>query len=643
MPNLTSQKVRTKSFSFKGMVNTYKDNDDLDVTELYAAIDARMIKKGRFKTRRGLDRFSTPVGEVEDVSLTSTTGAADASISGTNAVAQKLTVATGGRITKIDVRLKTTATSSGVIIVEVCEDSAGVPGAVIATSSLDASSVTSSYAYHSVYSIDTPAVSATDVVWVVVRTQNANAGEFNISSTSSVSTGLTSVTAGSSWTAQAYGFNVKLYTTPEQPVLGMVRVNRPNGLNYTFFAAGTSLYSVNEGTGVTTEIHSGMSALATNYCFEVVQDAVYWVNGYAQPYKYDFTTVTQDDDCPFNPDIIIEHVGLLFVARNDDSKIAWSGFGEYQEWTSTDFAYMLAPKTPFTMTALAKLNGVLYTFADRNKYQLLGEDNASFSATEASDQRGTFSQKSLTYDDNSIYHASHDGVWQFNGVESRNLAETFLEDYMDIVHKDRIVVEKWGFRLYVFYPSASSAINDSCFVINLNEGKLESRDLNTPIGHAFARKDSTNLFLQASNVIPAVYVAESESNDYHNLGAPLNYELQTAYNHFDTPGQYKRVTMIRPEFASVDGQYSVQLGYALDQDPNATWTDFDLSGNSTRWDSGWLWGDGTRYATQRNVQATSWLIPGTFRRIQRRYQHVAAREPVEFDSEVIALGIERLR
>jgi hypothetical protein len=643
VPSVSTQKGRTKQVSFKDGIDTYSDNDDVKITSLNAAIDARMIRRGRYKTRKGLDRFSIPVGEADNVTLTATTGATDAVVSGTGAVAQKLVVSGAGRATKAEIRIKAATGQSGVVVVELCSDSAGQPGTVLARSSLTPSSISTSYAYLPAYFVKAPALTNGQTVWLVVRTQSATSGTFNVSATSSVSTGLSSATGGTTWATTTTGFNVKLSTTPENAVKGLIRVNRPNGLNYTLFQAGTNQYSVNESTGVATSIQGSMSALATKYRYEVIQDAVYWVNGYAQPYKWDFTTVTQDDNAPFLPDLIIEHAGLMFIAREDDSKVAWSKFGEYQEWKSTDFSYFLAPKTPFTVTAFAKLNGVLYVFAAKNKYQLLGEDNQSFSASEAMSQRGTFSQESCIYDDNNIYHADNDGIWMFNGTEERNLAEDFLEDYRAIPNKNSIVLEKFKNRLYVFHTSLGSATNDQCYVINLDIKKYESLDKNTHVSRAYSRKDKTNLFLQASTVVPAIYVAEQDSNDYHNLGDQMEFELQTAFTHFDSPGQYKTVPKWRPEFASVDGMYSVQCGYAKDFENTATWQDFDVAGGGLRWDSGWHWDDGSRYSTGGNLQATSLLISGTFRRLQRRYKHVAAREPVEFDSEVLEVQTQRLR
>jgi len=642
IPSVTSQKARTKQISFKGGINRYKDNDDISVTELYNAIDARMVRIGRYKTRKGLERFSTPVGETIDATNSSTTGASTVSVNTTQYIADKRTILASGHITKATIKVGAT-TATGVLYVDIRANNSGAPGTVLATTSIKRSSITSSQTNVSVYFIDAPQVTAGDIVWVVAYVQDSATGNFLISTNTSATTALVGTVEGTGWTATSYAINSSLYVTPHQPVLGLIRVNRPNGTNYTFFAAGTSLYSVNESTGATSVIQSGMSANASKYRFEVVQDALYWVNGYAKPYKYDFSSVTQLTSCPINPDLIMEHVGLLFVGREDDSELFWSNFGVYTDWTSTDFAYFLAPKTPFTLRALAKLNGVLYPFARKNKFQLLGEDNNSFTAAEAMSQRGTFSQESLVFDDDSIYYANDDGIWGFNGSTDTNLALPFLQDYLDLSNKSSVVLEKWNNRLYVFYTSNGSSQNDSCFVINLALNLYESLDRHTPIGKTFARKDSTNLFLQASNVVPAIYSAESSSNTYNNLGKPLEFELQTAFNHFEAPAQLKRIPKWRPEIVAAEGNYSLQCGYAKDMsETTTTWVDLPVGSSGVKWGSGWTWGDGTKYATSSNVLGYGLFIDGKFRRIQRKYKHVAAHEPIEFDSEMLEVHIERM-
>lgn len=646
VPSVSSRKAQTRQISFKGGVETYKDNDDLDVTELASAIDARMVNVGRYKTRKGMSRFCIPVGETKDVSEESVTGAATANITTTAWLAQPLTIANSGRITMVEVNLKYATAPSGVLLADLYTNVDGAPGVLLATSSVATSSLSTTAGYKPFYFVAAPAVTAADVVWVVLRAQSGT-GTFLATTTTNATTALTSATSGTVWTAASYAVNCKLYVTPATPVKGLKRVNRPNGLHYTFFAAGTSMYSVNESTGATTAIKTGLNASATKYRLEFIADCLYWANGYEKPFKYDFSTVTQlaMTNCQIqNPHILMEHVGLLFVAREDDAMICWSNYLQYDTWTSTDFAYMNAPKTPFSITALAKLNGSLFTFAQRNKFQLMGDTNSTFTQFEAASQRGTFSQESLVFDDDTIYYANDDGVFAFNGTDDINLAARFLEDYKAVPNKSSIVLEKFGLRLYMFCNDSTAAGNSQCYVINLElGGKLEALDKLTPVGRASAAKDATNKFILGSNTVAGLYIAETDASDYSNLGAPLQYEIATAFNHFDSPGQLKRISKWRPEFASGSRDYDIEAGYAIDGETTVHWEDVSLDPSAAKWDDGWLWNDGTTYATDASIQATDLAINGEFRRVQRRYRHIAAREPVEFDSEVLEIQTQRLR
>lgn len=643
VPTISSSKGTTKQLSFKDGVNTYKDNDDLKQTELSAAIDARFVKIGRYKTRRGLDRYSVPIGEAVDVQQAVVTGGSSQVFSGSQAAAQPLTITTDKRLTKLELRLRTTDSSRGVILVEIRKDNGGLPGALITHSTIGSAEVTDTYGYKTCYFVDAPLISASDIIHIVVKGQSANVGDYEISSTTVGTAGLTSTDGGTSWTPANVDFNVKLYTADNLPVKGFLRVYRPNGQKITVFAAGDSVYQVDDTTGATTVVKGGLNASATHYRFKMIQDAVYWVNGLEKPYKWDFTKVEEITAAPFIPDEIEEHVGLLFISDSTDkSKFAWSNFGEYDKWTSTDFQYAPAPKSADGINAFGKLNGILYLFARRNKFQWMGQDNATFQLDEAASQRGTFTQESLVYDSNFIYHADDEGIWMFNGSEERNLAEPFLEDYLAIPNKNTIQLDVSMNRLYVFHAPAGSADNSRCFVINLLLSKYESLDKNTYIGRSFGRGSQDDQFLQASNRVAAIYYAEASSNGYHNLGAQLEYELDTAYTHFDEPAALKRAPKWRPNFGAVIGDYSVQAGYAKDMEPDATWFDIPLSGGNYRYDEGHRYDTGLRYSTPGNIEPKNLYVSGEFKRLQRRYKHVAAREPVEFDSEMLSVQVQRV-
>ena len=642
LANITSKKATTQQLSFKDAINTYKANDDVKPTELVMARDARMSKIGQYKTRRGLDRYSVPLGEAIDVQNISTTGASIASVGGTDAIAQPLTIAGTARITRVDLNLQTTANSSGTILVELRQDSSGQPGGLLSTSSIRSADVAASPAYLSCYFVNAPLVTAADVIWVVVKGQNSSSGTYSITTTTAATNALTSSDGGNTWAATSFSANVKLYTSTNAGLKGVFRAYRSNGQKETIIWAGSSAYKVNDTTGATTLITSGLNPAATDYRARLVQDTVYWSDGVGKPWKYDFTTASVVSSAPYNAVLIEEHKGILFYVDVDDpTRLFYTNFALYDTFTSTDFIYVPAPKSFDKIVALHKLNGVLYPFASNNKFALYGSDNATFSLDEATSQRGTFSQESSVADANFIYHADADGVWQFNGAEDRNLAAAFLEDYKAIGDKSRIVLNIFNNRLYIFYPSAGSAVNDSCFVYNLQLDKYESDDQNAFIGRTFSRDDQDNLFIQGSNVVGAVYKAELDSNDYHNLGAPMEYELRTSYTHFGSPAQRKRIPKWRPVFTS-QGSYTAQIGYAKDfRDSSAVFQDVNLSGGNATYDSGELYDSGVTFGGASIVEPKL-FVPGVFKRIQRRYKHVAAREPVEFLSEVLTIEEQRI-
>ncbi|WP_146084394.1 hypothetical protein [Rathayibacter sp. AY1C1] len=642
IPPLSSSKGQTRAISFKDGVNTYKDNDDMKVTELAAAYDVRFVKIGRYQTRRGLDHYSVPVGEALNASVSSIASASVLTVSGSQALSQKLTSTKTERITRAEVRIRSTATSRGTVLVELCADAGGVPGAVLARSSIRAADVSSAWSYRTVRFAAAPDISNLTVFWVTIRGQSANVGEYEVSTTGSAATALSSATAGEAWSTTSVAANVAVYSSPAGGVKGLLRAYRSNGQKVTLFSAGGSVYSVNDTTGATAVVRSGFSQPATHVRTQMVQDATYWVNGLEKPWKYDFNEWTQITAAPYTPDLIIEHKGLLFFNDVEDrTRIFYSNFAEYDRYTSTDFIYVPAPKSYDGLTAFAKLNGVLYLFAKRNKFQLNGSDNDTFNLDEAPDQRGTFSQESVVFDANYIFHADEEGVHMFNGTESRNLAESFLEDYLAIPNKSTIQLELYRNRLYVFHGPQGAAANTRCFVYNLLLNCFEALDLGTPIGRTFSRYAQDDVFLQASNRVAAIYYGELSTNDHHNLGDQLQYELRTAYNHFDTPASSKRAPKHYPQFPSVTGSYAVEVGYDKDFAGAPSYSSVDVSGSGARLNTGLRLNTGVRLAGQRMVEPRL-TIPGTFKRIQRRYRHVAAREPVELDSEVLTIETQRL-
>ncbi|HJQ07998.1 MAG TPA: hypothetical protein VJ836_00790 [Candidatus Saccharimonadales bacterium] len=607
--------------------------------------DVREIEVGKWETRKGNDFFSIPIGEAVNVEQTSITGAASYSFSTTAYFAAKVIATSSGRLSALEANIRNTASGTGTVVLALYSDSSSSPGTELARTTIAASTITSSYQYLKGRLISCPNIVNGTTYWVVGFVQSGGSNSYQISTTTNASTGKTSANGGQTWSSQSYAFNVKLSTATSGGIKGTIRVKRPNGTYYTFFAHGTNLYSVNEGTGVTTSVDSGLNTNATYCRFEFVNDTLFYVTGLQKPRKYNFTAASEVSAAPENAAAIIKHKGLVFFLSADDvTKMFFTNFALYETFTSTDFVYVDAPKTSDPAVGFAKLNGNLFISTRKNKFILYGSENATFRLDEAPGQKGTFTQESMVYDQNYIYLASDDGIYQYNGAEEKNIAKDILNRWTELTNKSNTVLELFNNRLYVWYTPNGQSENTKCFVYNTLYGIWESEDTNTYISRAYSRFEVDDKFIQASNRVGMVMYAEQSTNDYSNMGEPLTWELRTHYNHYETPAQFKRAPTYRPHFDAQTGNYSVQVGYATDYNDSPTFADIALQGSGPTFNSGYTFNSGVQFggSQQINPMDSGVNIPGEWRRLQLRYKHYAAREPVTFDGYVMTVETQRL-
>lgn len=644
IPAVATATVQTKPIDYKKGLFTGVPNDLQPNNTLRYVMDVRFNGLGKYRTRKGCDHYSVAIGEAVTAEVTSTTGAADQGFSTTTWLAEKLTATTDGVAERIDVRLKNSASAAGTVLVMLYSDDSGAPGSLLATTTIAQTAITSSYAYVTAYVMQAPTIANGTDYWVVVGLQESGTGTMYVSSTTSSTNAMTSSNMGQSWSATSYSLNVKLYTATAGGVKGLTRIYRPDGTGVTFLAHGTNLYTVNDSTGATTSVDSSISSSASKVRFDYVNDVLYYTDGIGKPRKYNFTAASEVSASPYNATNIMEHVGILFYFDKDDpTRLFYTNFADYETFTSTDFIYVPAPKKSDHLAAMAKLNGVLYLFTQKNKFMFMGQDNATFSLDEAYAQKGTFSQESVVFDENNIYFASDDGVYKFNGTSEVNILESVIDDYTSLLTKTDIHLQLHDNRLYIWYRPNGGAEVNQCFVYNTLYGVVEAVDANTYVGRSFARHDTTDKFLQASNRAGVLYYGEQSTNDYHNLGSPLSAEVRTAYDHFGNPQQMKRITYWRPIIQSTQGNYTLQAGFAADYSDDANFSNVSLQGSGYTYDSLDAEYDAATYAAGVVSTDTTLNIFGTAYRWQRRYKHIAAREPVEFAGEVLQIQTERLR
>ena len=305
-----------------------------------------------------------------------------------------------------------------------------------------------------------------------------------------------------------------------------------------------------------------------------------------------------------------------------------------------------AIKTGDPLTAMFNLGGVVYFLTRRNKYYMFSQTADVWTQQASSAQHGTFSQESVACDLNYAYYATDDGIYIFDGSSEASITEkTIQKTYDAISGKESIVLELYNNRLYVFYSSKGNGTNDSCLVYNINLKLWESFDSGVPVSAAIGRQTASNRFICGSSTFGQLFLYEDKTNGYADLGAPIDFDLETSYLHFGTPSQLHRITKWRPEFSTTAQPYSVQCGYAVDFTDDVKYAYSINLLNQTIIDEHYVWDNPPAYG---NVVTPTKLttIPkvyGQFRRCQIRYQHHAAFEPVNFKSHTLTIQTERIR
>lgn len=649
IPNMSVRTSTVELNDYSDGIDSYISNDKFPVkdggTNMWRlAQDGRIATLGEYDTRKGVDYYSDAAGVTMDQSQVSITGAADYGFSQTTWLAQPFTAAASGRLTKLDIRLNNSFSATGTPLIEVYTNSSSAPGTLLARSSVASSVLTSSYAYNTVRFFEPPLLASGTTYWIVARVQATGSGNYAWSGTSAGTQAKVSTNSGATWSSQSYSLNFRQYYSTDGAVKGIFRGTKSDGTKITLMAQGTTLYKVNDVTGTLTSIKTGLNASATDYQFELVNDVVYYVNGFDGYRKWDFTTESQVNSTNYTH--IKHHKGLMFlVQKNDPNKIDFSNFADYETFTSTDFIYVPAPKAGDPVTAVESLNGYLLIWTLDNKFILSGDDNATFSLDEAPDQNGTFSQLTVCKDDNYVYYLSASGVYRSNGSEPQLLSTHAYDDVQNLNTSGACMAINKN-RLYLWFKSSGSSYNDTCYVWNTsfssgNSPALESIDTDSFVSRAITCPNDDNVLMVASSLVGQAFWQELDSNDYTNLGGDINFELDSHYFTFGTPAIKKQISLLIPRFKAESGSYTVATDYATDQRDN--WTTvktLSLQGSGPVWGS-FTWGSATWGTT---AEATSSIvIPGEYNRIAIRYKHHATRQPVTFRGHTIRTRMRRLR
>lgn len=302
-----------------------------------------------------------------------------------------------------------------------------------------------------------------------------------------------------------------------------------------------------------------------------------------------------------------------------------------------------AIKTGDPLTAMFNLAGVLYFQTRRNKYLMYMQSADSWTQQASNAQGGTFSQESVVCDLNYAYYANDNGIYIFDGSSEQSLTQNTIQNAYDAIpNKETIRLDLYKNRLYVFFSNNNTELN-SCFVYNINLRVWESFDSNTYVGATSARQNASGRFLCGHSRIGLIMT--NEDGDYSNLGQPIAFNLETAYQHYGTTSQLKRITKWRPEFATTERAYTVECGYSQDFSDQVKYAfSIDLQ-RQIAINTNYVWDNPSDYGVPAipTVHTTTPKVNGEFYRCQIRYQHIAAFEPVIFRSHTLTIQTQRIR
>lgn len=347
---------------------------------------------------------------------------------------------------------------------------------------------------------------------------------------------------------------------------------------------------------------------------------------------------------------------IMYFNQNVNTQALWTypynfeynnaAISSYDKFDVDFYQNFPAIETGDPLTAMFNLGGVVYILTRRNKYYIYYQTADVWTQQASSAQHGTFSQESCVCDLNYAYYACDDGIYMFDGSSEASLTEKTIQSTYDAIpNKESIVMDLYKNRLYVFYSSNGDGVNDSCLVYNINLRLWESFDTGTCVSATCARKSPSNRFYCGSSKFCQLFTYEDESADYADLGAPIDFDLETCYMHFGTPSQLHRITKWRPEFAKVTSDYAVKCGYALDFTDDVKYAFSINLKNRSVVNEHYVWDNPPDYGNPVTPTKLTTIpqVNGQFHRCQIRYQLHGAFVPVNFKSHTLACETQRLR
>jgi hypothetical protein len=557
---------------------------------MYAPTDN--TKRVAISKRPGHAVYTIPVGEALSTQQVSVTGAADQAMTTGNWIGMPFVAGSTGQLSRVDLNVKNNNNGTGPLIVAIYSDNAGIPGTLLATSSIPQSSMTNAYQYLTARFIEAPSLTNGSTYWIVTYIQADGSGDYKWSSTTTVTTAKTSV-GGTSWNVTTYGMDFKTYIATTGSVKGLTRFYRSTTTPLTLFAFNTDVYSVNDGTGVATSLLSGLDATADFFDWANVNNKVYWCNGINAPRVYDGTTVANAGGSPpSNASQAEVHANRLFWMQPNTNFVSFSDAGSYESIGATSFLYIPAPNTADPAHSMISFQGNLVFFTRNSKFVLYGTDLSSFILRESPTKRGAVGAKAVAKDANYIYFMDNDGlIWRYNGATDEALhSERVWPITKNVANNSSFKMYVANRKLFISYRTIGRTTNNHRLVYDLvYQEWLNDEEVYSDMGITLGSQTDTGQVVVGSSQVGALLYSETGTND---MGKPITFEYRTKYFSFGNPAAKHRVKRFYTFLRAQTTNHTVDCQVDADEANSPVHNYISVNAGGSKWGTA-VWGSFT--------------------------------------------------
>lgn len=599
---------------------------------MYDREDERQVA---IKTRRGPGFYTVPVGETQDDSETSTTGADDQPVNTVHWVADSFVAGADGRLTRVDINIKDDGDAIGDVLIRVYEDDGGEPGDVIAISSIQGNEIDTNYNYETARFIDAPLLSSGTTYWVSASLQEGGDNSYAWSSTTNASTALETGNSGGTWSATNVAMNMKTYIASDGRIRGLHRYYPSNNQNETLFVHGSDLYKADDNDGSVTSIVSDLNS-TEEYHFGTSKDKAFFVGESTTPRYYNGTSVSDVGGSPGSSSTLAFHKNRLFlVSSSDPTRLNFSDLGDYETYGATNFLYVPSPKSNDPIQQIISFQDNLIILTKNSKWVLSGSDLGNFQLREAVGKEGLINPDAVDKTDNYIYFVSSRGLNRWSGSEDELVSSLVEPEFRNIGSEESVNVIAWENQIRTYYRYKSAPTNDRCMIFDTIYEETFI-DTDAPIRYTEVLFKDNFLLVEGSDRVGALYYAEQ---GFSIMGKPIDFQYRTKYHSFGNSAALKQVRRFYPLLRSQDAPFSITIGVDKDLEDDPEEFIINTQGEGAVW-GGFVYGDGTVYGSS-NLIDPRLTIGGHAVYYQFRFSKWGADTPVELLGYMVYPRIRR--